>query len=234
MNEGRIKTGPVELAYETLGDPADPPLLLVMGLGMQLIHWDLELCEELAGSGFHVIRFDNRDAGLSTKIDAPVPPIVRAMAGFHIDAPYLLRDMAGDTFGLLDGLGIERAHVMGVSMGGMIAQAMAMERPERVLSLASIPMPLAGSTRFTTMTTSAHVSRAMSTGMLRTIPPSARMYLSRVTGANAPGIAMLARMAVARSPLFRTTMSPVTMSVATARYGIGSRSKSGSMRARAT
>ena len=93
---------------------------------------------------------------------------------------------------------------------------------------------VAGSTRFTTITTSAQVSRAMSTGMLRTIPPSARMYLSRVTGANAPGIAMLARMAVARSPLFRTTMSPVTMSVATARYGIGSWSKSGTMRARAT
>ena len=91
-----------------------------------------------------------------------------------------------------------------------------------------------GSTRFTTMTMSAQVSRAMSTGMLRTIPPSARMYLSTATGANAPGIAMLARIAVARSPLFRTTISPVTMSVAMARYGIGSWSKSGSMRARAT
>jgi pimeloyl-ACP methyl ester carboxylesterase len=138
MNEGRVKTGEVEIAYQTLGDPSGTPLLLVMGLGMQLIHWDLELCEELAERGYHVIRFDNRDAGLSTTIDAPVPPIVRAMAGFHIDVPYLLKDMADDSFGLLDELGIERAHVVGASMGGMIAQTMAIERPERMLSLTSI------------------------------------------------------------------------------------------------
>jgi pimeloyl-ACP methyl ester carboxylesterase len=138
VNEGRLNSNGIEIAYETLGDPADPPLLLVMGLGMQLIHWDLELCEELADSGYHVIRFDNRDAGLSTQIDAPVPPIVRAMAGFHIDSPYLLTDMAEDAFGLLDGLGIERAHVMGASMGGMIGQTMAINRPERLLSLTSI------------------------------------------------------------------------------------------------
>ena len=138
MTEGRLSTNGIEIAYQTLGDPADPPLLLVMGLGMQLIHWDLELCEELAENGHYVIRFDNRDAGLSTQIDAPVPPIVRAMAGFHIDSPYLLTDMADDSFGLLDGLGIERAHVMGVSMGGMVGQTMAITRPERVLSLTSI------------------------------------------------------------------------------------------------
>jgi pimeloyl-ACP methyl ester carboxylesterase len=138
VNEGRLNSNGIEIVYQTLGDPADPPLLLVMGLGMQLIHWDLELCEELAASGHYVIRFDNRDAGLSTQVDAPVPPIVRAMAGFHIDSPYLLTDMADDSFGLLDGLGIERAHVMGVSMGGMIGQTMAITRPERVLSLTSI------------------------------------------------------------------------------------------------
>jgi pimeloyl-ACP methyl ester carboxylesterase len=136
--EGRLQSNGIEIAYETLGDPVDPPLLLVMGLGMQLIHWELELCQQLADGGRYVIRFDNRDAGLSTQVDAPVPPIVRAVAGFHIDAPYLLTDMAADSFGLLDGLGIERAHVMGVSMGGMIAQAMAISRPERVLSLTSI------------------------------------------------------------------------------------------------
>ena len=138
MNDARLNSNGIEIAYQTLGDPDDPPLLLVMGLGMQLIHWDLELCEELADRGHFVIRFDNRDAGLSTQIDAPVPPIVRAMAGFHIEAPYLLSDMAADTFGLLDGIGIERAHVMGVSMGGMIGQTMAIEHPERVLSLTSI------------------------------------------------------------------------------------------------
>jgi pimeloyl-ACP methyl ester carboxylesterase len=138
VTEERASVGDVELAYETIGDPADPALLLVMGLGMQLIHWDLEFCEGLAERGFHVIRFDNRDAGRSTKIDAPVPNVMRAMAGFPIRAPYLLEDMASDSFGLLDHLGIERAHVTGVSMGGMIAQTMAMRRPERVLSLGSM------------------------------------------------------------------------------------------------
>jgi pimeloyl-ACP methyl ester carboxylesterase len=132
------KVGPVELVYETIGDPADPPLLLVMGLGMQLIHWDVELCELFAERGFHVIRFDNRDAGLSTKIAAPVPNVMALMAGIPAKAPYLLGDMAADAFGLLDHLGIERAHVVGTSMGGMIAQEMAIKAPERVLSLASI------------------------------------------------------------------------------------------------
>ena len=130
--------GPVELAYETIGDPADPPLLLVMGLGMQLIHWDIELCERFAERGFHVIRFDNRDSGLSTQVPAPVPNVMRLMAGLPARVPYLLRDMAADAFGLLDHLGIQRAHVVGTSMGGMIAQEMAIEAPERVLSLASI------------------------------------------------------------------------------------------------
>jgi pimeloyl-ACP methyl ester carboxylesterase len=138
VSEERAPTNGIELVYEQIGDRDDPPLLLVMGLGMQLIHWDLELCEALAERGFRVIRFDNRDIGSSTKIDAPVPPIMRAMAGFKIRAPYLLDDMAEDAFGLLDKLGIERAHVMGASMGGMIAQTMAINRPERVQSLTSI------------------------------------------------------------------------------------------------
>jgi pimeloyl-ACP methyl ester carboxylesterase len=138
VTEERANVGAVELVYETIGDPGNPALLLVMGLGMQLIHWDLEFCEGLAERGFQVIRFDNRDAGLSTKIDAPVPNVMRAMAGLRIRAPYLLSDMADDSFGLLDHLGIERAHVVGVSMGGMIAQTMAIKRPERVLSLGSM------------------------------------------------------------------------------------------------
>jgi pimeloyl-ACP methyl ester carboxylesterase len=138
VTEQRAQVGSVELVYETIGDPVDAPLLLVMGLGMQLIHWDRELCELLAARGFHVIRFDNRDAGLSTKIRGPVPNVMRLMAGMPARVPYLLHDMAGDTFGLLDRLGIERAHVAGVSMGGMIGQTMAIERPERVLSLASM------------------------------------------------------------------------------------------------
>jgi len=138
MTEQLASANGIEIAYETIGDPSNPPLLLVMGLGMQLIHWDLELCEQLAEQGFHVIRFDNRDAGHSTQIDAPVPDIRRAMLGLRTDAPYLLSDMAGDAVGLLDELGIEGAHVVGASMGGMIAQTMAIEHPERVLSLVSI------------------------------------------------------------------------------------------------
>ncbi|MBD0281509.1 MAG: alpha/beta fold hydrolase [Thermoleophilaceae bacterium] len=138
MNDQFARVGELEIAYQTLGDADDPPLVLVMGLGSQLIHWDLEFCEQLAKRGFRVIRFDNRDAGRSTKIKAPVPNLVRAMAGLPIKAPYLLDDMAGDAFGVLDHLGIERAHVVGVSMGGMIAQTMAIRRPERVLSLASV------------------------------------------------------------------------------------------------
>ena len=128
----------MEIAYERMGDPSNPPLLLVMGLGMQLIHWDLELCEMLVDRGFHVIRFDNRDVGHSTKIAAPVPDVRRAMLGLHVDAPYLLGDMADDAAGLLDHLGIQAAHVVGASMGGMIGQTLAIKHPERVLSLTSI------------------------------------------------------------------------------------------------
>ena len=135
MTEQSARVGAVELVYETIGDPSGEPLLLVMGLGMQLIHWDRGLCKLLAEQGFHVIRFDNRDAGLSTKIGAPVPNVMRLMAGLPAHVPYLLDDMAADSFGLLDHLGIERAHVVGTSMGGMIAQTMAIRRPERVLSL---------------------------------------------------------------------------------------------------
>jgi pimeloyl-ACP methyl ester carboxylesterase len=138
MTEQRAQVGPVELVYETIGDPSGEPLLLVMGLGMQLIHWDRELCELFAERGFHVIRFDNRDAGLSTQIDAPVPNVMRLMAGLPVPVPYRLDDMAADAFGLLDHLEIERAHVAGTSMGGMIAQTMAIRRPERVRSLASM------------------------------------------------------------------------------------------------
>jgi pimeloyl-ACP methyl ester carboxylesterase len=138
VTEQRAQVGELELVYDTIGDPADPPLLLVMGLGMQLIHWDRDLCELFAERGFHVIRFDNRDAGLSTKVDAPVPNVMRLMAGLPTKVPYLLEDMASDTLGLLDHLGIERAHVVGTSMGGMIAQTMAIRSPERVLSLGSM------------------------------------------------------------------------------------------------
>jgi pimeloyl-ACP methyl ester carboxylesterase len=133
----------MELEYDTTGDPGAPPLLLVMGLGAQMIAWDDELCERLAAAGFFVIRFDNRDAGLSTKVASAdgfdvMGAIGAALSGQPVDAPYLLTDMADDAFGLLDHLGIERAHVVGASMGGMIAQTMAITRPERVATLTSI------------------------------------------------------------------------------------------------
>src|SRR5918998_3098540 len=139
----RAQANGIELEYDTRGDPAAPPLLLVMGLGAQMTAWDEELCDQLAAAGFLVIRFDNRDVGLSTKIESAegfdvLSAIGAALSGGTPDAPYLLRDMADDAFGLLDHLGIERAHVVGASMGGMIAQTMAITRPDRVATLTSI------------------------------------------------------------------------------------------------
>jgi pimeloyl-ACP methyl ester carboxylesterase len=131
----------VELHYETFGDPDGRPLLLVMGLGGPLTWWPLGLCRRLAEDGFHVIRYDNRDTGRSTRFDrhrVTQGDIVKAFLGGRVMVPYSLRDLANDAFGLLDHLGLEQAHVAGVSMGGMIAQTMAIERPGRVLSLTSI------------------------------------------------------------------------------------------------
>ncbi|WP_426241677.1 alpha/beta fold hydrolase [Nocardioides sp. LHG3406-4] len=130
----------VELCYQTYGDPDADPLLLVMGLGGPMTWWDPELCRRLAGHGFFVIRFDNRDTGRSTKVPGRVTraQLVRAFAGRPVRAPYSMSDLADDAFGLLDHLGIESAHVAGVSMGGMVAQTMAVERPARVRSLTSI------------------------------------------------------------------------------------------------
>jgi pimeloyl-ACP methyl ester carboxylesterase len=139
MTEQIAKANGIEIAYETFGDPADPPLLLIMGLASQMILWDQELCELFASRGFHVIRFDNRDVGHSTHLrGGPKPKVFRAMAGITRNPAYTLDDMANDAFGLLDQLGVEAAHVAGASMGGMIAQIMAIRHPERVLSLASI------------------------------------------------------------------------------------------------
>jgi pimeloyl-ACP methyl ester carboxylesterase len=131
----------IELEYETIGNPGDPVLLLIMGLGAQLIWWDPDLCQRFVDQGFFVVRFDNRDVGLSTKIDVDVDVaelLPRAVAGEEVDAPYYLSDMADDAAGLLDALGIDRAHVVGASMGGMIAQSLAIRHPHKVLSLTSI------------------------------------------------------------------------------------------------
>jgi pimeloyl-ACP methyl ester carboxylesterase len=132
----------IHIEYEVIGDDDGIPLLLVMGLGAQLIVWDDEFCAALAGRGFRVIRYDNRDVGLSTKFDdgpaADAATLAAALTGQPVQAPYLLTDMAADGIALLDHLGIDAAHVVGASMGGMIAQTMAIEHPERVLTLTSI------------------------------------------------------------------------------------------------
>jgi pimeloyl-ACP methyl ester carboxylesterase len=129
----------IEIAYQEIGDRDADPLLLLMGLGTQMLGWDEGFCSMLAEQGFRVIRFDNRDIGHSTKIEsAGVPRRRDVLLGRRSAAPYLLCDMAADTSGLMDHLGIESAHVIGASMGGMIAQTLAIESPARVRSLVSM------------------------------------------------------------------------------------------------
>ena len=137
------KANGIEIAYDTFGYQSDPPLLLIMGLGVQMIVWDEKFCKQLAARGYWVIRFDNRDVGLSTNFNkAGVPNISDVMEalsrGEALNVPYTLADMADDAVGLLDALGINSAHVVGLSMGGMIGQIMALRFPERIRSLISV------------------------------------------------------------------------------------------------
>jgi pimeloyl-ACP methyl ester carboxylesterase len=140
---GTVTANGLRLAWEETGDPSGEPLLLVMGLAAQCILWPEPLCRDLAQRGFRVIRFDNRDIGLSEgvprrmRIRMPVD-FFRARAGLRVRAHYTLHDMVDDTVGLMDGLGVARAHLVGVSMGGLISQLLAARRPERVASLTSI------------------------------------------------------------------------------------------------
>ncbi|RYU14198.1 alpha/beta fold hydrolase [Nocardioides iriomotensis] len=136
----RTPQGDLELCYQTFGDPADETVLLVMGLGGPMTWWDAAFCQRLADRGFHVVRYDNRDTGRSSRVQGRVtlPGIVGSFLGRSGPPPYTLVDMADDAFGLLDHLGSERAHVVGISMGGMIAQTMTVARPGRVRSLTSI------------------------------------------------------------------------------------------------
>ena len=138
-----IQANGITIEYDTFGSPQDKPLLLVMGLGTQMIGWHEGFCQMLADRGHYVIRYDNRDVGLSQKFGELGTPDVIAMAtaaatGESVTAPYSLDDMARDGIGLLDALSIEKAHICGASMGGMIVQSMAIQAPERVLSLTSI------------------------------------------------------------------------------------------------
>lgn len=139
----QIHANGIDLEYESFGSASHPAMLLIMGLGAQLTRWPLPFCEKLIASGYRVIRFDNRDSGKSTKFDAQGVPdlsqIVSAkFTGMAVKVPYTLHDMAADAVGLLDALSIDKAHIVGASMGGMIAQQIAAEYPQRVLSLTSI------------------------------------------------------------------------------------------------
>lgn len=134
----RVKANGLEFEYDAFGEPGAPPLLLIMGLGAQMISWDEDFCELLGARGFHVTRYDNRDVGLSTKLDhLGTPNFLAVMAGSQ-PPPYRLDDLADDAAAIMDGLGIESAHVVGASMGGFIAQLLAIRHRSRVLSLTSI------------------------------------------------------------------------------------------------
>ena len=167
--------GGIRIAYDAFGDPADPTMLLIMGLGMQMLGWDEDFCELLVERGFHVVRYDNRDVGLSSKVRGEGRPNVLAGAlGIGAKPPYVLADMAADAVGLLDHLDVATAHVTGASMGGMIAQTLAARHPERVSSLCSI-MSGPGGRRLATM------PRMSVIGTLLAKPPSEReAYASHV------------------------------------------------------
>lgn len=127
----------IDIAYERLGDPSATPVLLIMGLGVQMIAWPDGLCDELVRRGLHIIRFDNRDTGESTRFSG-VPNFAAALGGDFSTVQYTLSDMAGDTVGLLDVLGLASVHIVGASMGGFIGQTLALEHPTRVRTLTSI------------------------------------------------------------------------------------------------
>jgi pimeloyl-ACP methyl ester carboxylesterase len=142
MSRAKVSTG-IEIEYETFGKPSDPTVLLVSGFTAQMLMWPADFCRVIADAGYHVVRFDNRDCGLSSKLDGAAVDtdgVIRAalLEDPVPSVPYTLSDMAADAVGLLDAIGVDRAHVIGGSMGGMIVQIMAIEHPTRVLSMTSI------------------------------------------------------------------------------------------------
>jgi pimeloyl-ACP methyl ester carboxylesterase len=163
----KLPANGIELDYDTFGASGDPCILLIMGFSVQKIAWDEAFCQLLADEGFFVVRFDNRDIGLSSKIsDGPLPDLAAALAGDFSSCSYHLEDMADDAAGLLEGLGIDAAHVVGASMGGMVAQALALRHPESVWSLCSIMS--------TTGDRSVGQPRPEAMGALLTPPPQTR------------------------------------------------------------
>jgi len=173
----------ITLCYEAFGQPTDPTVLLIMGLGTQMVAWQEDFCLQLADRGFHVVRFDNRDVGHSTHLDGRPPTIVQLLARSRRAAHYRIADMADDAAGLLGELGFEPAHVVGASMGGMIAQSLAARHPRAVASLTSI---------------------MSSTGSLRSGQPSLRVYSVFMRRAPRERSAFVAHMA----RLFETIGSP--------------------------
>lgn len=143
QSEQQVDANGLRINYDSFGDPSHPAMILVMGLGTQMIHWDDDFCKLLASQGFWLVRFDNRDIGKSTWLNQlPAPGVVAFLGsswfGKSLNAPYLLNDMADDTLALMDALHIKKAHIIGASMGGMIAQCVALKATERVISLTSI------------------------------------------------------------------------------------------------
>ncbi|MFQ3206780.1 MAG: pimeloyl-ACP methyl ester carboxylesterase [Glaciecola sp.] len=139
----QVSANGLQITYDSFGDPGNPVMILIMGLGTQMIHWSDQFCQLLASNKFRIIRFDNRDIGESTWLtDYPKPStwdfISNSLFNKKVNAPYLLDDMADDTLALMDALSVDKAHIVGVSMGGMIAQCMALKSPNRISSLTSI------------------------------------------------------------------------------------------------
>ena len=184
-----ITANSISIEYETFGNPADRPLLLIMGLGAQLTRWPEAFCQLLAARGQYVVRFDNRDVGLSQKFDAAGVPnmaqiFAQAMAGESVSAAYNLSDMASDAAGLLDALGITAAHVCGASMGGMIAQVMALEHGARVKSLTSI-MSTTGNPTLPSATTAASAALMSAAGTKLEEVLARAVTVARATGGSA-------------------------------------------------
>lgn len=138
MEVRTVAANGIEIAYETFGDHTAPPIVLVMGLGTQMLAWPDEMCHGLADAGYHVVRFDNRDVGLSTHLHGVRAPTIADMLARRAKPPYTLADMAEDTVALCDALGLQQVHLVGASMGGFIAQTVAVRYPRRLRSLTLI------------------------------------------------------------------------------------------------